>query len=84
MARYWLVLSAIDALIKNTISREVEKVLVIMGVRGYTFDIHPDLALVNVREGKAEKMLFVERLSRESLEELLRKKSIAGIETAVS
>ncbi len=74
MARYWAALSATRDLTKNTISYGVERVLIDIGVRGYTFDIHPDLALLNLGEGKLEKMLFVESFGLDSPEELLKKK----------
>jgi hypothetical protein len=73
MTRYWLAAGATQAFIKNTISREVVNALIYMGVRGYTFNIHPDLALLNLGKDKSEKVLFVERLSLESPEELLKK-----------
>jgi PAS domain S-box-containing protein len=39
--------------------------------RGYAYDIHPDLALINLGDGKTHKMRFVEHLDTRSPKEML-------------
>jgi hypothetical protein len=72
-SRYWLMLTGTGSFIKKTMSREAEIVLGKMGISGYTFDIHPDVAVLKLGEAKYEKVLLVERLTSDSPDDLLKK-----------
>jgi PAS domain S-box-containing protein len=70
--RYWLALQKKLALAGNAVRFGVEMVLNDLARRqGYAYDVHPDLAVLDVGQGEPIKMLFVEKLSGQSPDQML-------------
>ncbi len=69
--RYLLALNSKATFIKDTFSYWVTFALHRMAqYQGYAYDLHPDLALINLGDGKSHKMKFVEHLDTRSPKEM--------------
>jgi PAS domain S-box-containing protein len=70
--RYILALNSEATFIKDTFSYWAKFVLNRMAQhQGYAYDIHPDLALINLGDGKTHKVQFVEHLDTRAPKEML-------------
>jgi PAS domain S-box-containing protein len=83
--RYLLALNSQATFIRATLSYWVELALNRMAQRqGYAYDIHPDLALIDVGDGKTHKMKFVEHLDTRSPKEMLASQEWQQLKTVLA
>lgn len=70
--RYLLALNSEATFVTDSFSYWIKLALNTMAQhQGYAYDIHPDLALLNLGDGKTHKMKFVEHLDTRSPKEML-------------
>jgi PAS domain S-box-containing protein len=70
--RYLLALNSEATFIRDTFRYWINFALNRMAQhQGYAYDVHPDLALINLGDGKTHKMKFVEHLDTRSPKEML-------------
>jgi PAS domain S-box-containing protein len=83
--RYLLALNSQATFVRATFRYWVELALNRMAQRqGYAFDIHPDLALINLGDGKTHKMKFVEHLDTRSPKEMLASQEWQQLKTVLA
>jgi PAS domain S-box-containing protein len=83
--RYLLALNSQATFIRATFSYWVELALNSMAQRqGYAYDVHPDLALINLGDGKTHKMKFVEHLDTRSPKEMLASQEWRQLKTVLA
>ena len=83
--RYLLALNSQATFIRASFSYWVELALNrVAQRRGYAYDIHPDLALLNLGDGKTHKLKFVEHLDTRSPKEMLASQEWRQLKTVLA